>query len=95
MKAPPVPEAFQTLMRGLHQDIFREGKTEEELVQALLRPLTADERRSVRRFLDELFAGNPDGGDFRRIWRKTVPDWFIKDAKGVRHLLELIRDRTE
>jgi hypothetical protein len=90
--AMTVPEAFAEMTLRFHQDIELHASTEEEVVAFMVAGLDAEQKATVRAFLDELLARNPTGPELQQVWREGDSDWFFPD-EGLRRFLGMIRDR--
>src|SRR5829696_8810881 len=88
------PAEFRKLCQRFIQDIFLVTSSEEERAKFLINGLTADERRRLKPFLDNVIA-RYSAEQLVRLWHETPAEFYMPEGEEVRSFLKTIRDEIE
>jgi hypothetical protein len=96
MKAPPIPEEFNTIVEFLVPDIQYLYPNVEDLFDTRLQEMTTAQRNIVKNYLDELLSGKYQEEDLRVMWRaseaRLLPFWG--DEGSCAEFLKIMRSRV-
>lgn len=92
MKAP---REFNRLCQFFHQDVLRLFPSLEVAAVESVMLLTKAERPIVRDVLERVPASNRSDEEVQELWRQSPAQIGFSEPRGVRHLLELVRDALD
>jgi hypothetical protein len=95
MATMKVPEELEYLATCFFSRSDLEYATTQEWVHTTVRQsLTAEQKKVVRQFLDELLSGSQTDDDLQRLWQRLDSDYRFNSGAAVRRFLSMIRDAS-
>jgi hypothetical protein len=96
VRAMKIPEELQYLVMCFYQSSIEEHATVEEWISSTVRNfLSAEERKVVKQFLDDLLSAPHSDDELKRIWDSLDSDYWVEPGAGVRWFFTKIRDMSE
>jgi hypothetical protein len=87
-----IPIEFNNLCRNFHQDVMLIHSTPENMISSAVRSLNEKQKKTVRRFLDELLDGRYEPAEIKKIWWESAAEIHFQKEKELFAFLRLIRD---
>lgn len=78
-----IPKAFKSICRYFFRGVEEGYNSGEEILQAALSGLTAEERAVVKQYLDEILDGRYDDDELERIWHAAGAELrIVRNVEG-------------
>ena len=88
-----IPDEFYDFCRYLHQDsMMVYGPNIEDVISGALEHMDTAHRSVLRKFIGHLLAGGYSDDELQAIYRTTDAEIGIRNDKGIRHFLAMVRD---
>jgi hypothetical protein len=89
-----VPVEFKYLKSCFWDGSHLEAENERDWVSRALKMSTPQEQKVIKKFLDELLAGNPNAEELQFVWRSGSGVYGLHDDQ-IHHFFALIRELIE
>ncbi len=86
---------FNRLCQFFHQDVLRLFPSLEIAAVESVMSLTKAERPIVRNVLERVLASGRSDEEVEELWRQSPAQIGFSEPRGVRHLLEMVRDALD
>ena len=86
-----VPDEFNQMCLGFHQDTFRR-LTRDEAIKHALGFIDEKQARVVKQFLDKLLSGRYTAAEMKGVMNRSPAEIRFRNAKGCHSFLKRIRE---
>jgi len=86
-----IPQEFMMVCRNFIQDLDVIGTTPEEVIRFAIQGLSTEERRVVRRFLDESLQEGRGEAELQGLWSKSGAQVYFRKVGQLRQFLTNMR----
>jgi hypothetical protein len=87
-----VPDEFRRFAAGFYQGSSADFSDMQLWIDSALGRLDTAEKRTLKKFLDDLLDGNLDEAALQRVWNDTPADYYVTAHGSVRGFFQMISE---
>ncbi|MBI2713634.1 MAG: hypothetical protein HYX37_04170 [Rhizobiales bacterium] len=86
------PKELKRFAIGFIQGSSADYSSAQQWIDAAIGQLNVTEKRALKKYLDDLLAGNPAEAMLQRIWNDTPADYYMTAHGSVRGFFKMISE---
>lgn len=87
-----IPNALKQFAAGFYQGSSNDNATMLQWIDGSLGRLNADEKRELKRFLDDLLRRKTGEAELQAIWKSTPADYYVHVNGSLRGFFALVSE---